>query len=184
MSNIDPESFMLHKINNIESRLESHVTKIEQKLDQLVVLMQSVSALQEKESRNAAAIVEAKENLKDSIDRFDKSVERIHIRLDKIDDESEKDMNLMFTQVRTLDEKINSVDEKTNKWMNRGIGLWIGVSGLVVVLQAAGGFILSSFKDEYNSTKTQMAEIIKRQNELDQDIARIANTIRNLQSTK
>jgi len=183
-TNDSEHSFLSHKIDTIETRLEGHVSKIEQRLDQLVHLMQAVASLQEKESRNADSVTELKKSMKESIDKFDKSVERIHARFDKIDDEQEKDLDAMFEKSLALEEKIGTVNEKVAKWMNRGIGLWIGISGLVVILQTVGGMVLSSFKDEYSTTKAQIVEMAKRQNELENDLSRINNSIRALQSGK
>ena len=172
-------NYILHKIDSLEARVDSHISKIEQRLDQLVHLMQAVATLQEKESRNADSVIDMKKSVKESMDKFDKSVERIHTRLDKIDDDSEKDMGAMFEKNRSLEKSIAIVDEKVAKWMNRGIGIWIGISVLVVVLQTIGGFVLSSFKDEYITTKTQIVEMVKRQNELENDVSRINTTVRN-----
>jgi DNA repair exonuclease SbcCD ATPase subunit len=177
MAEVEHE-YLLRKIDSIETRLEGHVSKIEQRLDQIVHLMQAVAALQEKESRNADAIKEVKVQLKESVDSFNKTVSRVHERLDKLDEIAEKEHGVIEGKQKELDVKILAVDEKVSKWMNRGIGIWIGISALVVVLQTIGGIVLSSFKDEYNTTKTQMTEIGKRQNELEQDINRINNNIR------
>ena len=172
--------YLLKKIDQIETRLEGHVVKIEQRLDQMVSLMQAVTSLQEKETRNADSIKDVKTTLKESLDKFDKTIGRIHDRLDKLDDISDMEGKEIISKTSALSTNIKEVDDKVSKWMNRGIGLWIGVSALVVVLQTGGALVLNSFKDEYLSTKSQIIEISKRQNEIEQDITRINSNIRNL----
>jgi predicted nucleic acid-binding Zn-ribbon protein len=174
------QQYLLKKIDSIETRLEGHVTKIEQRLDQIVHLMQAVAQLQEKESRNAESIKDVKLTLKESVDKFDRTISRIHDRLDKIDSDNEKERSDFTGSSVELGKEIKSVEVKVDKWMNRGIGLWIGISALVIVLQTIGGLVLTSFKDDYSSVKTQQNELSKRQNELEQDIGRVGNNVRQL----
>lgn len=169
--------FLIKKIDSIETRLESHVSKIEQRLDQIVHIMQAVAALQEKESRNSDSIKELKEMLKVSVDKFDRSVTRIHERLDAFDDIHDNHDTKYAAKFQTLDEKINKTSEEVSKWMNRGIGIWLAISAVVIIIQSIGGFVLSSFKDDYQATKTQISEMTRRQNEIEQDITRLRNTI-------
>lgn len=174
--------FILQKIDSIETRLESHVSKIEQRLDQIVNLMQAVATLQEKESRNAETIREIKVSLKDSIDKFDKTVTRVHERLDRHDELANADQKEAELKLKALDLKIGDVDKKVSQWINRGIGIWLAMSFLVVIVQTLGGFFINSFKDEYAASKTQIIEVQKRQNEIEQDLSRISNTVRNISS--
>lgn len=173
-------TYLLSKIESIESRLDGHVVKIEQKLDQIVHIMQAVASLQEKESRNADSIKELKSTLKESVEKFDKTISRIHSRLDELETIAKTDKDTQAAKCSLSDAKIVAVDEKVSKWMNRGIGLWIGISALVIVLQTGGALFINSITNEYQATKTQMADIGKRQNEIEQDIVRINSTMRNL----
>lgn len=169
--------FLLKKIDSIETRLEAHVSKIEQRLDQIVHIMQAVASLQEKESRNSDSIKESKEALKISVDKFDKSVSRIHERLDSFDVIHNDHTNKFQAKFDTLDTKIQTTSEEVSKWMNRGIGIWLSISAVIIILQSIGGFVLSSFKDDYQATKTQLSDMTRRQHEIEQDIARLRSAV-------
>jgi uncharacterized phage infection (PIP) family protein YhgE len=158
------QEYLLKKIDSIEQRFESHVTKIEQRLDQIVNLMQTVASLQEKESRNSENIKDLKNDLKETVDKFDRTVNRIHERLDRYDQDNNREQDQVAQQINikfnTLSDKISAVDSKVDKWMNRGIGIWIGVSALVMVLQTIGALFISSMRDEYQLAKTQVQEVV------------------------
>jgi DNA repair exonuclease SbcCD ATPase subunit len=179
--NLPPEStYIYNKIESIESRLEGHVSKIEQRLDQLVHIMQAVAALQEKETRNADSIRELKVQLKESVDAFTKTVTRIHDRLDNMEAAQLREHHILEERDAELERNVKSVDDKIDKWINRAAGLWMGLSAIIIILQGIGGVFLSSFKEEYQITKVQINDISKRQTELEQDHGRLSNTVRQL----
>ena len=169
------------KVDLLEIRLENYVSKIDQRLDQIVTLMQAVAALQEKEARNSDAIKELKDGIKESVDKFEKTVDRIHVRLAHIIEEQEREKDALFDQIRSANSKTSEVNEKVDKWVNRGIGLWSGISIFVVVVQSVGGYMLSEFKKEFDQQKVQITEVTKRQNDLENDISRINSTVRSIQ---
>ena len=156
-------SFLYKKIDSIETRLESHVTKIEQRLDQLVHIMSAVAALQERETRNADGIKEVKTTLKDSFDSFQKAIERIHIRLDEVHEEQEKESDNCLTRDKEVSTKVRSVETELAKWRDRGIGLWLGLSLLVFVIQGYGSMVLNSYMEEYKVTKATVVELSRKQ---------------------
>lgn len=156
-------SFLYKKIDSIETRLESHVTKIEQRLDQLVHIMSAVAALQERETRNADGIKEVKITLKDSFDSFQKAIERIHIRLDEVHEEQEKESDNCITRDKEVSTKVRSVETELAKWRDRGIGLWLGLSLLVFVIQGYGSMVLNSYMEEYKVTKATVVELSRKQ---------------------
>lgn len=162
--------YLYKKIDSIEHRLESHVTKIEQRLDQLVHIMGAVASLQERETRNADSIKEIKSSLRDSFDKFEKAVERIHGRLDMINQSMDADVSTQASSSKQLEQKIEGVSNEVVKWRERAVGLWVGIGFLVVVVQVLGGFVLNSFNEEYKVTKSQVVEISKKQAEDHQEI--------------
>jgi Na+-transporting methylmalonyl-CoA/oxaloacetate decarboxylase gamma subunit len=166
-------SYLYKKIDSIEHRLESHVTKIEQRLDQLVHIMSAVAALQERESRNADGIKEVKSTLKESFETFQKALERIHKRLDELHDEQEKEIDACVVRDKELNIKVSNVQTEVAKWRDRGVGLWLGLSLLVFVIQGYGGMVLSSYMEEYKATKIAIVEISKKQLETSQEVERL-----------
>lgn len=170
-------TYLYKKIDSIEHRLESHVTKIEQRLDQLVHIMGAVASLQERETRNADAIKDIRLSIKDSFERFEKAIERLHGRLDSINKSIDQEAISRADTERTLDVQIKSVSGEVSKWRDRGIGLWLGLSLLVFVLQGFGGYMLKSVNEEYLITKAQIVEISKRQVELSHDVSKINSHI-------
>jgi chromosome segregation ATPase len=166
-------SYLYKKIDSIEHRLESHVTKIEQRLDQLVHIMSAVAALQERESRNADGIREVKTTLKESFERFQKALERIHRRLDELHSEQEKEIDACVTRDKELSTKVNEVQSEVSKWRDRGVGLWLGLSLLVFIIQGYGGMVLSSYMEEYKATKVAIVEMSKKQLETSKEVERL-----------
>lgn len=188
----DTNQFLLKKIGDVETKLENHILKIEQRLDTIVSIMQQVTMLQERESRNSDDIKELKETLKDTIGAFNNTVQRVHVRLDEIEharanyareydmgvkDVESKIMSKLDTfkkETDTTHQILNSntqeIDMKVSRWMNRGIGIWTAASIFVVILQALGGFLLSNLKDDYQGMKSQVGAIERRLNEMDQTL--------------
>ena len=156
-------SFLYKKIDSIENRLETHVTKIEQRLDQLVHIMSAVAALQERETRNADSIKDVKINLKDSFDAFQKAIERIHTRLDEVQEEQELESSKCVVRDKEVSGKVRSVESELAKWRDRGIGLWLGLSLLVFIVQGYGGMVINSYMEEFKVTKSVVAEISRKQ---------------------
>lgn len=158
--------YLYDKIDSIEARLESHVTKIEQRLDQLVHIMSAVASLQERESRNAESIKEVKNTLKESFERFEKAIDRLHLRLDDINKAVDAEAVACDTKEKNLDGKIKVVSSEVSKWKDRAFGLWLGLSFLVFISQGYVGMAFKSFSEEYSNTKTQVVEITRKQTEL------------------
>lgn len=173
----DVES-LTRQLSNLEIRVDNNNTKVELKLEQLVHLMQVVASLQEKQSHSEEHISDLKTAIKDLGDKFERSTDRIHQRFDSYDDKDQKDIDAFFEKNREMDGKINKTNAEIEKWTNRGIGLWAGVSALMVIAQSVGGYFLSEFKTEYEKTKAQITTISTRQNDLENDITRISTTVR------
>jgi peptidoglycan hydrolase CwlO-like protein len=172
--------YLIRKIDSIESKLDSYVVKIEQKLDQIVHIMQAVASLQEKESRNADSIRELKTDMKETVEKFNQTVVRIHERLDKLDELFDQERDHLAGKSALLDGKINQVDEKVSKWMNRGIGIWLAASLFIVILQSVGGLIIRNTMDDFHQLKAQNQTLEKRINETDNNVTTIWNDVRRL----
>lgn len=179
---MDESSFLIRKVESIETRLENHVTKIELKLDQIVEIMREVATLQEKESRNAEDILEVKSSLKEVVEGFNRTIERVHARLDTIDnkhDEIERDFSKRVDEVKKakeescsiVDSKIRKTDEKVNTWLNRGIGAWIAASILLLVIQGIGGIVIKSIQEDFQSMQVKIMESQKRDIEFEKTLS-------------
>jgi DNA repair exonuclease SbcCD ATPase subunit len=170
-------TYLFKKIESIESRLESHVTKIEQRLDQLVNIMGAVATLQERETRNADSIREIKGSIKDSFDKFERAIERIHDRLDTINKNMDSNILAVSESKNILETEIKRVDSEVSKWKDRGVGLWLGISALIICLQILGGYILQSTVEDYKQTKARVEEINKKEIELENTLGKINATL-------
>lgn len=166
-------SYLYKKIDSIEQRLENHVTKIEQRLDQLVSIMSAVATLQERETRNADAIKDIKMSIKDSFEKFDKAVERIHGRLDMINKSMDNDINTYVDASKDLEHQIKDVEAEVAKWKERGVGLWLGISALIVCIQIMGGYILKSVTEEYKVTKGIVLDLTEAQKKTEQELIKL-----------
>lgn len=188
------EQYVLNKIDVVEKKLETQVEKIGQKLDQIVDIMRTVAQLQEREARNSEDITELRKSLRDSMDNYTKTIVRIHERLDKNDavqKQCEREVNTNISSVyREVDQRIDKimetedtkrqaiatnvqvVENRLNTWLNRGIGAWAAASVLWLVIQAIGGYLLSSMKDDFVAYRNQMTSIEKRLTEQEQNMIR------------
>lgn len=179
----DEHTYLYKKIESIESRLESHVTKIEQRLDQLVNIMGAVATLQERETRNADSIREIKGSIKDSFDKFERAIERIHERLDNINKNMDNNILLVSEAKGALETEITRVDSEISKWKDRGIGLWLGITALIVCLQVLGGYILQSTIEDYRANKIRVEEISRKQIEMENQISKLNSSVLTIQNT-
>lgn len=171
------QSYLYKKIDSIEHRLESHVTKIEQRLDQLVHLMSAVAQLQERESRNAEGIKEVKGTLKESFEVMQKAIERLHLRLDNIEDSQNEEVARCETRGSKVGSQVRTIEAEVAKWRDRGIGLWLGLSLLVFVIQGYGGMVLNSYIEDHKQTKVIITEVTRKQIELTQEISRLTSQV-------
>lgn len=165
-------SYLYKKIDSIEHRLESHVAKIEQRLDQLVTIMGSVATLQERETRNAGAIREIRLSIKESIDKFDKAIDRIHGRLDEVSKSVDAGMEIYSDNNKEIEKEIRRVDGEVSKWRERGLGLWVGISALIIALEVLGGIILTNVQEEYKVTKAQVINLAENQRKMEQELVK------------
>lgn len=184
MTSQEETSYLLKKVEGLEMRFENHISKIDTKLDQLFRILESVATIQEREQRNSDDIREVKQIMRDTLDKFDNTIRRIHDSLDKKDfarQEEQKDLNKKIltieseleSMIEVVDSKVIIVDKKVAAWLNRGVGLWTGLSILVLVFQVIGGFFVSSIRDDYKSIKSQVADINRKQIEVEYKIDRI-----------
>lgn len=185
MDEATPEhTYLYKKIDTIENRLESHVTKIEQKLEQLVSIFGAVAALQEREVRNSDTIKELKSSIKDSLLKTDRDIAKIHDRIDVINKIIEGGTVTQAISVKDIETHISKVNDEVVKWRERGIGLWVGITALIFSIQIMGGYILKSFDDAYKVTKTQVLDMSRRQLELEKEVAKANDVLLNKNSPK
>lgn len=185
----EEHQFILGKIDTVESKLESKMegqfTKIGNKLEQLVELLQTVAQLQERENRNTNDIMDLRIALRDSIDMYTKTTVRIHERMDKQDHDIHSSFNSLTREISDRIEKVTTtttlkydtmavtvqaIETRLNTWLNRGVGAWAAASVLLLVIQAIGGYLLTSTKDDFVALRNQVHVIEKRINDTDQHI--------------
>ncbi len=177
---ITEHGYLYKKIDAIEHRLETHVSKIEQRLDQLVHILNTVASLQEREVRNAESIKELKQNIKETLEKGEKVVSKLHDRIDEINKSIDIDADHQIKIIQTVEEHINKVNDEVVKWRERGVGLWVGITALIFCIQIMGGYILKSFDDNYKATNAQVLNISNRQLDLEQELLKIKKSNPNL----
>jgi len=185
----EEHQFILGKIDTVETKLESKMeaqfTRIGNKLEQMVELLQTVAQLQERENRNTNDIIDLRTSLRDSIDTYTKTTVRVHERVDKQEHEAHA---VVSTLIKEIDDKLTKASEanaakhenvvatvrvvetKLNTWLNRGLGAWASASVLLLVIQAIGGYLLSSTKDDFLAVRNQVIVIEKRVAEAEQNL--------------
>ena len=172
-------NYLYKKIDAIEHRVEVHISKIEQRLDQLVNILGSVSSLHDRENRNTESIVEIKANIKEALEKGEKAITKLHDRIDDINKSIEDDTICFNNTTSGIDRHVTEVNDEVVKWRERGIGLWVGVTALIFCIQIMGGYILKSFDEAYKVTKTQVLDMSRRQMEVEQELTKLNNALLN-----
>jgi hypothetical protein len=103
-------------INTLNSRIEKtesdfvgHLQKVEDRLDQIVDLTKTVAVLQQHSSHNTDQITEMRNSMRESGQKMDVSISRIHTRLDEISNAQRDRMEL---HTKDSDMKLSSLDSK------------------------------------------------------------------------
>jgi|WetSurMetagenome_2_1015567.scaffolds.fasta_scaffold07129_4 hypothetical protein len=169
------------KVSNLEQRFDEHSIKLEDKLDQIVEVMQKVASLQERENINSEKIKELQDSRKDIISEHQHMSEVMNIRLDK----HVSDMNVcrdnivsiiqinkeqLETRLKDTTTIANNAKEEVNKWLNRGIGAWVIVSSCLILLQIIAGYFIKEIKIEYSLLSAEVKELHNTTTQIQRDI--------------
>ena len=164
----DATHLLSHKIHQIESRFDSHTSRVEDRLDQLVDLMRQVAILQEREMKNADTIREIKDGIRRSHDRVDTLVSQIDSNNTAIKNQYtahvEKHFNKIDEDVSKLKAKVEDTDETLKSWLNRGKGAWYVMVFTFVLMQSGGAYLFSQLVerlDKIEVTQQQQGKLIK-----------------------
>jgi len=166
-------SIIASRVESLEGRLDDNIDKINNRLDQIVDLMQKVTALQEREINNQVQITELKAGLKETNHTLKDWNAHIHERMDKhyadikicregIDATIANMEDEIQTEVEKVKEKNLATQNELSKWLNRGLGAWALASVLIIVLQAAGAYVINGIVDAGAKNDERMARLEAR----------------------
>jgi len=177
-------SIIASRVESLEGRLDDNIDKINNRLDQIVDLMQKVTALQEREINNQVQINELKSGLKETNQTIKEWNRHIHDRMDRhyadikvcregIDATISNMEDELHQEVEKVKDKNHVTQAELSKWLNRGVGAWALASVLLIVLQGTGayminGIINATVKNDERMTRieTRMLENERNQTEL------------------
>lgn len=156
---VDPYSFLLKRIESVEN-----------KLDQLVDLLQSVTTLNEKIAHNEEQIRELKVRDREITHQVEVLEGRIHNAVDKqvgeLNNSKEYSANLLKqheneakVEFIKIKESIAENKAEVQKWINRATGAWVILGGCLMLLQAFGGYIINNINKEHEELLKEVKEI-------------------------
>jgi vacuolar-type H+-ATPase subunit I/STV1 len=160
-----------HKLHQLESRLDNHTQRVEDRLDQLVDLMRQVAVLQDREMKNADTIREIKDGIRRSHERIDAIVTQIETNSDTLKTHyslhSEKESDKIFGVIDKLDCRLDDTEAELRSWLNRGKGAWYVMLFTFVLVQSGGAYLFSQLVDRLDKIETNQQQSNKRFNELE-----------------
>ena len=116
------------RILKTETDFLGHLQKVEDRLDQIVDLTKTVALLQQATSQQTDTISEVRMQLRESSNKFDTSIARIHTRLDEISTHQRDKIELVTKEhdikVEAVKVKAENTDKELKAWLNRGWGAW------------------------------------------------------------
>jgi len=158
-------SIIASRVESLEGRLDDNIDKINNRLDQIVDLMQKVTALQEREINNQVQITELKFNQKETNQTLKEWNTHIHERMDRhyadikvcregIDATIANMEDEIQSNIEHVKERNYNTQAELSKWLNRGVGAWALASILLIVLQGAGAYVINGIIE--SSVKNDM----------------------------
>jgi hypothetical protein len=137
---------IIHRIQTLETKFKEDSTDFKSKLDKIVILIERVSVLQEKEINNSQDITEIKSQLNNILDLQQRSVDTVHRRVDEL-------VRDIVDYKELQEREVGIVKAEFQKWQNRGIGAWAVASILILFSQTLiGGYV------RYMNTKIEHIE--------------------------
>ena len=145
--------------------------------------MRMVATLQEKETHNSDNIVQVRNALKDSVDGFNKTIERIHVRLDEIEKTH-----------KTTDDIVKNTETRNKTIMAAALVLWTGISGVFGWMWDKSANKIDTYLEKIETLDRKMDQTIRTQESLQSEmvaipaikrsITSLENSVENLESDR
>lgn len=153
---------MTKRLEKTEADFVGHLQKVEDRLDQLVDLTKTVAVLQQQNAQHNDTITELRTQMRESTDKFQTSLARLHTRMDEIQNHQRDKMELLAKEM-AIDVKANeiaiyAVDKELKTWLNRGWGAWV-IFALVV---GTANTMFFRWVDGIDKDKTQLVQTIEK----------------------
>lgn len=153
---------MATRLEKNETDFIGHLKKVEDRLDQLVDLTKTVAVLQQQNAQHNDTITELRTQMRESTDKFQTSLARLHTRMDEIQNHQRDKMELlakeMAIDVKANEIAISSVDKELKTWLNRGWGAWF-IFALVV---GSANTMFFRWVDGIDKDKTQIVQTLEK----------------------
>ena len=171
------------RIEKTENDFLGHLQKVEDRLDKIVELTNTVAVLQQKSSQHNEQLSEIRSEFRELAGKFETSISRIQSRLDEMGNHQRDRLDEVVAHQRErleifskeIDLKVESVkskadatDRELRQWLNRGFGGWV-VGVLIFGLVQTGFYRWIDSLDKVKSeTQAQVAALTKEVSKLSQ----------------
>lgn len=149
------------RLERTESDFVSHLQKVEDRLDQLVDLTKTVAVLQQQNTQHNDALGELRTAMRETTDKFQTSLTRLHHRIDEIQSHQRDKMDLHNKEtalaIKANEIATSNVDKELKTWLNRGVGAW---AIFAVIIGAAHTFGFR-WLDSIDREKAQMVQTLE-----------------------
>lgn len=153
---------MTKRLEKTESNFGGALQRVEDRLDQLVDLTKTVAVLQQQNAQHNDTITELRTQLRDSTEKFQTSLSRLHTRMDEIQNHQRDRMELlakeMAIDVKSNELAIHAVDKELKTWLNRGWGAWF----IVALVMATANTMFFRWVDSIDKDKTQIVQTVEK----------------------
>lgn len=152
---------LTRRLEKTESDFVGHLQKVEDRLDQLVDLTKTVAVLQQQNAQHNDALGELRTAMRETTDKFQTSMARLHTRIDEIQTHQRDKMELHSKEtalaIKTNEIATSNVDKELKTWLNRGVGAWAIFAVIIGAAQTFGFRWLDSIERE----KVQMVQTLE-----------------------
>lgn len=152
---------LTRRLEKTESDFIGHLQKVEDRLDQLVDLTKTVAVLQQQNAQHNDALGELRIAMRETTDKFQTSMARLHTRIDEIQTHQRDKMELHSKEtalaIKTNEIATSNVDKELKTWLNRGVGAWAIFAVIIGAAQTFGFRWLDSIDRE----KVQMVQTLE-----------------------
>lgn len=152
---------LTRRLEKTESDFVGHLQKVEDRLDQLVDLTKTVAVLQQQNAQHNDALGELRTAMRETTDKFQTSMARLHTRIDEIQTHQHDKMELHSKEtalaIKTNEIATSNVDKELKTWLNRGVGAWVIFAVIIGAAQTFGFRWLDSIDRE----KVQMVQTLE-----------------------
>lgn len=133
---------LTRRLEKTESDFVGHLQKVEDRLDQLVDLTKTVAVLQQQNAQHNDALGELRAAMRETTDKFQISMTRLHTRIDEIQNHQRDKLELHSKEtalaIKTNEISIGNVDKELKTWLNRGVGAWVIFAVVIGAAQTIG----------------------------------------------